>query len=117
MKYPPNTMPGSPFTHRFYVRIVSVADRRVIEVFPGDPEALAFSPDGRSLAIADTLGSKRLVRNVTTGETKVLDKKISFPQRMAWSPDGRSVALADWRGAIRIYDVEHAASPPRMLVP
>lgn len=117
VKVPPNTMPGSPFTQRFFVRIVSVADGRLKSVFPGDPEALAFSPDGMSLAIAESLESRLLVRNVTTGETKVLDKKVYFPQRLAWSPDGRSVALADWRGAIRIYDVEHAASPPRILVP
>lgn len=116
IKYPPGTMPGSPSTHRFFVRVVSLPDAEVRARFPGDAEALAFSPDGGSLAIAGDLDQRLVVRTLATNETRVLEAKVSFPREVAWSPDGRSIALADWRGAVRVYDASGAASP-RVLAP
>lgn len=116
LKYPPTTMPGPPSRQRFFVRVVSVPDAQVRARFAGDAEALAFSPDGASLAIAGMLDARLVVRALATNETRVLDPKVSFPREVAWSPDGRALALADWRGAVRIYDVG-AAAPPRVLAP
>ncbi len=116
VKYPPGTMPGSPTTHRFSVRVMSLPRRDVTAVFPGDADALAFSPDGASLAMAGTTEERLTVHVLATGETRVLDLKTSFAQQIAWSPDGRSIALADWRGAVRVYDAS-GVKAPRALVP
>jgi WD40 repeat protein len=110
---PPGVMPGPGISYRFFVRVASVSDGEEQDVFPGDPEVLAFSPDSASLAVA---GDARLrVRTLATKEMRVLDAKVSFPRRIAWSPDKQELALADWRGAIRLYDLRLGGRLPRVL--
>ncbi len=70
------------------------------------PRNLAFSPDGKIIATADTDGTARfwsvatqreIGRPIRIGRAKVID--------VAFSPDGRLVATADSDGTVRLWRV------------
>ena len=67
---------------------------------------IAFSPDGRVLAVANSgnLGEVSLI-DISTGRTfAVLTGDTKGIQSVAFSPDGRLVATADLDGTARIWD-------------
>jgi hypothetical protein len=113
VKFPPFTKPGNPFRHRSFVRLVAAASGTEIDRFASAPTAIAFSPDGSALAIAEygTLS----IRTLSTKAMRVLERGLSFAQQLAWSPDGHTLALAEWRGAVRAFDV--ATGKARELTP
>jgi WD40 repeat protein len=113
VKYPPGTMPGSPYRHRTFVRLVALPAATEIERFESDVYALAFSPDSATLAVADDRYLS--IRKVSDKTTRVLDDKLSFAQQLVWSADRKTLALAEWRGSVRVYDV--ATGSARVLAP
>jgi WD40 repeat protein len=70
--------------------------------------AVAFSPDGRLLAVSDTTGSQGVVYlwNVSSGHLvntlQYLDAQFAD---LAFSPNGRVVAVGDTNGNVELWQV------------
>jgi len=79
---------------------------RVMEKHEGVVEALAFSPDGSSLASAGW-DAKIRFWNVQTGEQLRVFADDEAPiLSIAFSPDARLLASGSWDGVVRLWDVE-----------
>jgi RNA polymerase sigma factor (sigma-70 family) len=71
--------------------------------------AVAFSPDGKTLATGDhndgwQLNTIRLWDVATGAQTKVLQGHTDGILCLAWSPDGKTLASASNDGSIRLWD-------------
>jgi sugar lactone lactonase YvrE len=71
---------------------------------PAATEALAFSPDGNTLALVG-LDSVRLWDVATGKPTATLAGPDRAPQALAFSPDGKTLAVADADGKIYLWDL------------
>jgi WD40 repeat protein/serine/threonine protein kinase len=72
-----------------------------------DPQMLqdaAFSPDGRSIAMAGRGGSVILVDAVTFQEIRRLRGHRTYVYKLDFSPDGKRLATAGEDGAVKIWD-------------
>jgi WD40 repeat protein len=67
--------------------------------------AVAFSPDGLSLAAASYNGAVPIL-DVATGTVKATLRHPKEARSVAFSPDGRLLATACWDGLIRVWDVQ-----------
>lgn len=65
--------------------------RRVVQ-FAG---AMAFSPDGRTLAVAETLGSLSFWDAKTLRRQQLIDDKIYSPDFLSWAPDKSAIFVAN----------------------
>jgi WD40 repeat protein len=65
---------------------------------------LAFSPDGKTLALGSNGAAIRLFDMASAKEKIYLDCAIGWPQPVAISPDGKTVASGGWDGIIRMWD-------------
>ena len=73
------------------------------QVPTGAITSVAWSPDGKSLALA---GMDKLVRvlNVANGQiTFVYTGHTDVVQAVAWSPDGKRIASASMDGTVQIW--------------
>lgn len=92
---------GDPAT----LRVVSVEGRLLAEIhetvwdFVGGLADLAFSPDGRTLAVGKYLGSV-MVWEIATGQLV----RHQRADRFLFSPDNRRVAVLE-RGTLRVHDI------------
>jgi WD40 repeat protein len=75
----------------------------------GNANSLAFSPDGRSLAIASSNGTVYVARVPLTPATRPLHAGTQSVQAVAYSPDGRFLASVGLDGTARVYDVRSLA--------
>ncbi len=68
--------------------------------------SIAWSPDGRWLAVADHRGNVRVLEAATGEEFAVLREGHSqAPVSLAWSPDNRRLLSWDVGGTLRFWDV------------
>jgi WD40 repeat protein len=78
--------------------------RQTIPIHKAILEALAFSPDGATLAIAFHDGTVRLWDVQTNTQFVVLEGNGQPIEAVAFSPDGRSLATAGWDSIVRIWN-------------
>ena len=79
--------------------------------------AVAFSPDGSTLASAGFIdGSFRLWngKSLAALTEKAIDAQMGYLDSLAFSPDGTILAMSSENGAIRLWDVrtQHPLTPP-----
>ncbi|WP_307822008.1 nSTAND1 domain-containing NTPase [Streptomyces coffeae] len=93
------------------VRVWDVATGKTRATLTGPPghthgvSKVAFSPDGRSVAVGDREGTVR-VRDVATGKTRVtLAGRNYGVKSLAFSPDGHTLATGSDDGMVRVWDV------------
>src|SRR5262245_54614616 len=65
---------------------------------------IAWSPDGKILALACTDGTVRLW-NMAKIETDTVVKEISAITTLEWSPDGKTLAYGSMDKIVRFWDV------------
>ena len=83
--------------------------RRVINLNGDSVCAMAFSPDGRTLAVATAYASEVELRDVATGaRVGVLDAHTDNARAVAFSPDGTTVVTGAADGTLRLWDPRNA---------
>jgi len=93
--------------------------RRVIHLNGDSVCAMAFSPDGRRLAVATAYASEVELRDVATGaRVGLLDAHTDNARAVAFSPDGTTVVTGAADGTLRLWDPGNASlratlPPPR----
>jgi WD40 repeat protein len=102
------------------------------ETAPGIPRLLAFSPDGKRLAILESVGGKILIYDLgakrVTGTLEPFSDYLRNPiTTMTFSPDGSSIAIGSGRAAavamdqpVRVFGIKDGsptASFPTALPP
>jgi WD40 repeat protein len=71
---------------------------------PGGAACLAYSPDGRLLAIGSYDGTATLWDQETGAKVRTLRGHTSVIQDVVFSPDGARVGTASWDSSVRIWD-------------
>jgi WD40 repeat protein len=94
------------------VRLWDLGTRRsagVLDAHAGEIDALAVSPDGRTVAAAGTDGKVRLWDVRTRRVTRVL-RETGTVTALAFSRDGRTIASGDSGSVIHLFDVRTGRS-------
>jgi RNA polymerase sigma factor (sigma-70 family) len=82
---------------------------RTLKIGEAQPWSLAFSPDGKTLAVGGQKGDgsgEVTLWDVQTGELKHTLDQVRFVTAVAFSPDGKLVAGSDGGGLVQVWDVE-----------
>jgi WD40 repeat protein len=82
--------------------------------FEDFPAALAWSPDGRQLAVGGGEGHLYLIDGAS-GAVRELGEHFPGVIELAWQPKGSLLASAGQDGAVRLWDVASPDAPPRIL--
>src|SRR5687768_10231740 len=91
------------------------SDPEAILTGPYEVSAVGFSPDGRTLAVADVQGRVRLWDADTfRGERPAPDGHADVVWALAYSPDGRLLASGSRDGALRLWDADTGAEAARL---
>src|SRR5206468_3023688 len=70
--------------------------------------ALAWSPDGRTLAAASADMTIRLWETVTGSQLRQLIGHTDGVCSVAWSPDGKTLASGSWDATVLVWDIANA---------
>jgi dipeptidyl aminopeptidase/acylaminoacyl peptidase len=81
------------------------APRMLAKALPHQVEALAFSPDSRTIAISDEGGTVRLLEKVTGKERVHFAGHAGQVKALSFSPDGRRLASGSFDTTILVWDV------------
>ena len=72
----------------------------------GVVRAVAFSPDGKTLASGDA-DSAIKIWNLETGDvTNLVERQFLHVDSVAFSPDGKMLASGSWDGRVKLWDIE-----------
>jgi WD40 repeat protein len=85
---------------------------RMALTMPFYPSALAFSPDGRQLAIAPVGEPVQLYDVASRTKVVELQRPVGGTSALAFSRDGSRIATADADTAIRVYDARSGKMAP-----
>ena len=66
--------------------------------------ALAFAPDGRTLAVADALGSITIWNLDQSAPIRLIHGDGDELRQLVFTPDGAAIASAGKKGMIRLWD-------------
>jgi hypothetical protein len=80
---------------------------RVVELLRigrGTALDIAYSPDGRTLAVASTIGIWLYDAEALDAEPRLLEGHTGGVYSVAWSPDGARLASGSWDGTVRVWD-------------
>jgi WD40 repeat protein len=86
-------------------RLWDLATRRTTSVLTAETQVMsaALSPDGRTLALADSDGTLSLW-TIATGQITTLTGSTGRVQSVVFSPDGRILASASLDSTVRLWD-------------
>ncbi|HDL85459.1 MAG TPA: hypothetical protein ENH11_03900, partial [Candidatus Acetothermia bacterium] len=83
---------------------ISLPDGATAQLGLGLTTDVQFSPDGKYLAVATSIGIE-LRRSDTLELTRFLTNHTGVVLSVAFSPDGRTLASGSWNKAIKLWDV------------
>ena len=81
---------------------------------PGSIRAIAFSPDGRTLAGSGNTPHIKLWNSSDWSERATLRGRRAAVQRLAFAPDGKSIASVSADRTVRLWSVQARYKPPEV---
>jgi len=78
---------------------------------PHGSPGMAFSPDGRILAVASVWDVATLWDTASGRMIGVLEGHTRLPEAVAFSPDGRTIATGAADDTLKLWDVPASARP------
>lgn len=98
------------------LRVFDVAARRELASYPGAAGQLAFSPDGKTWAVA--AGRDVRLRDAASGEERAVLRGRTDPVTvLAWSPDGKRLASLASGMEVTLWDVARGQELAATVLP
>ena len=95
---------ATPEANQEMTTLLANDERTGTITLPGSPDALVYSPDGRTLAVLTNDGTVKLW-DPATGQLRTLTTGITDGEpAVAFSPDGRTLAVGAGDGTVKLWD-------------